>query len=61
MNLDNIITDKAILLSVISLSISMTNLDILLKILLSFVSLIYVIYKLLNEKKKYDDGKFNGK
>ena len=59
MTIDEIIPDKVLIVSVLGFSLTMTDLDIVMKLMIGCATLIYVIYKALNEKKKYDDGKSN--
>ena len=59
MTIDEIMPDKVLIVSVLGFSLTMTDLDIVMKLMIGCATLIYVIYKALNEKKKYDDGKFN--
>jgi hypothetical protein len=57
MTIDEIIPDKVLVVSVLGFSLTMTDLDIILKLMIGFITLIYVIYKALNEKKKYDNNR----
>jgi arginine exporter protein ArgO len=51
------IPDKVLIISVLGFSLTLTDLDIAMKLLVGFTTLIYVIYKALNEKNKYDRSK----
>jgi hypothetical protein len=55
MNLLNCLNDKAVYMALLSYGISLSDIDILLKILIGFVTIFYVGYKALNEKKKYEE------
>lgn len=59
MTIDEMIPDKVLIVSVLGFSLTMTDLDIILKLMIGSATLVYVVYKALNEKKKYDDGKSN--
>lgn len=54
MNLLNCLNDKTIYLAALSYGVTLADIDILVKILIGFVTLFYVAYKALNEKKKYE-------
>ena len=57
MTIDEMIPDKVLVVSVLGFSLTMTDLDIVLKLMIGCATLIYVIYKALNEKRKYDDSR----
>lgn len=55
MNLLQIITDRTVLLGALSYTLSLTDIDIIIKILIGVITIVYIGYKALNEKKKYDE------
>lgn len=57
MTIDEIIPDKVLIVSVLGFSLTMTDLDIVMKLMIGCATLIYVIYKALNEKRKYDSNR----
>lgn len=55
MNLLNILNDRALLLTIVNLGLTLTHIDLIVKIGIGLATLMYLGYKALNEKKKYDE------
>jgi hypothetical protein len=55
MNLLSCLNDKTVYLAAFSYSITLTDIDLLVKIFIGLATLFYIAYKALNEKKKYDE------
>jgi hypothetical protein len=55
MNILSCLNDKTVYLAVISYSITLADLDLVVKIMIGLATLTYVAYKALNEKRKYDE------
>lgn len=55
MSLLNCLNDKTVYLAILSYGITLMDIDILVKIIIGVVTIFYIGYKALNEKKKYDE------
>lgn len=53
----DILRDKVILSAAASLLTLFTNIDLVLKLIIAVLTIFYILLKIFNEKKKWDDGR----